>query len=254
MKTLSRSGLLTCIALALSLPLISCSEVRPDVNRVQTNLVSKTVFEGDWWFTRTIVGLPDDAAWAIGAAGSGAPWPGAMANFDIASQSGVIGRIRWVIDENFLYAYRASELIPGSNPDSDDPEFRGSPLAVYRITSHVDIRREFNPVTGERSNVVSENTTDRRWYEREFIRVDWSQNLVTFGQFGAGLEIEALFGSFVREPANLGITDEGNRELPAAWAPQYVTVADDEQYRFRDEWPADQQDTVHYMSFVTQEM
>jgi hypothetical protein len=254
MKTLSRSGLLTCIALALSLPLFSCSEVRPDVNRVQTNLVSKTLFEGDWWYTRTIIGLPDDAAWAIGDAGSGAPWPGAMANFDIASQSGVIGRIRWVIDENFLYAYRASELIPGSNPDADDPDFRGSPLAVYRITSHVDIRREFNPVTGERSNVVSENVTDRRWYEREFIRVDWSQNLVTFGQFGAGLEIDALFGSFVREPANLGIADEGNRELPAAWAPQYVTVAEDAQYRFRDEWPADQQDTVHYMSFVTQEM
>jgi hypothetical protein len=254
MKTLSRSGLLTCIALALSLPLFSCSEVRPDVNRVQTNLISKSVFEGDWWYTRTIVGLPDDAAWAIGDAGSGAPWPGAMANFDIASQSGVIGRIRWVIDENFLYAYRASEVIPGSNPDASSPTFRGSPLAVYRITSHVDVRREFNPVTGERSNVISENTSDRRWYEREFIRVDWSQNLVTFGQFGAGLEIDALFGLFTREPANLGITDEGNLDLPAEWAPQYVTVAEDEQYRFRNEWPTDQLDTVHYMSFVTQEM
>lgn len=254
MKTLTRRSLLALLALALALPLTSCMEVRPDVNRVQTNLLSKGVFEGDWWFTRTIVGLPDDAAWAIGAAGSGAPWPGAMANFDIASQSGVIGRIRWVIDENFLYAYRASEIIPGSNPDFDTPEFRGSPLAVYRITSHVDVRREFNPVTGERSNVVSENTTDRRWYEREFIRVDWSQNLVTFGQFGAGLEIDALFGTFTREPANLGITDEGNLDLPAEWAPQYVTVGEDTAYRFRNEWPADQQDTVHYMSFVTQEM
>ena len=254
MKTPFSWPLLAALALALALPLSSCSEQRGEVNRVQTNLIAKDIFEGDWWYTRTIVALPDDAAWAIGDAGSGAPWPGAMANFDIASQSGVIGRIRWVIDENFLYAYRASEVIPGSNPDANSDSFRGSPLAVYRITSHVDVRREFNPVTGERTNVVSENTTDRRWYERQFIRVDWSQNLVTFGQFGAGLEIDALFGTFTREPANLGISDEGNSQLPAEWAPQYVTVGEDAQYRFRDEWPADQQDTVHYMSFVTQEM
>lgn len=233
---------------------VGCSEQRGEVNRVQTNLIDKSVFEGDWWYTRTVIGLPDDAAWAIGSAGSGAPWPGAMANFDIASQSGVIGRIRWVIDENFLYAYRAAEVIPGSNTDAGTPGFRGSPLAVYRILQHVDIRREFNPVTGEQTNVVLENTTDRRWYDRQFVRVDWSQNLVTFGQFGAGLEIEALFGMFRREPANLGITDEGNRDLPADWAPQYVTVGDDPDYRFRDEWPAGSERTVHYMSFVTQEM
>ncbi|GAB4205893.1 MAG: hypothetical protein OHK0013_22090 [Sandaracinaceae bacterium] len=247
------SRLLAVFAVGLALCGAGCMEVQPEVNRVQTNLIDKSVFEGDWWYTRTVIGLPDDAAWAIGDAGSGAPWPGAMANFDIASQSGVIGRIRWVIDENFLYAYRASEIIPGSNPDARDPEFRGSPLAVFRIINHVDVRREFNPVTGEPSNVISENT-DRRWYDRQFVRVDWSQNLVTFGQFGAGLEIDALFGVFRREPANLGITDEGNLDLPAAWAPQFVTVGEDEDYRFRSEWPTGSEDTVHYMSFVTQEM
>lgn len=255
-------ALVLSIATALSLAGAGCN-VLPQVNRVQTNLIDKSVFEGDWWYTRTVIQLDDDAAYAIGAAGSSAPWAGAMANYDIAAQSGVIGRIRWVIDENFLYAYRATEVIPGSNADAGSADFRGSPLAVYRIEAHVDVRQEYNPGTGEPTNVVSENTTDRRWYDRRFIRVDWSQNLVTFGQFGDSLEIDELFGTFRRESAPLGVADEGNShqsmlngtvDLPAEWAPQLVRVADDATYRFRDEWPTDMQDTVHYMSFVTQEI
>lgn len=233
----------------------------PQVDRVQTNLIDKSVFEGDWWYTRTVIQLDDDAAYAIGAAGSSAPWAGAMANYDIAAQSGVIGRIRWVVDENFLYAYRATEIIPGSNADAHSADFRGSPLAVYRINAHVDVRQEYNPGTGEATNVISENSTDRRWYDRRFVRVDWSQNLVSFGQFGDSLELDALFGTFRRESAPLGIDSVGNSmqnngtaNLPAEWAPQLVRVVDDADYRFRDEWPTAQQDTVHYMSFVTQEI
>lgn len=255
-------ALVLSVAAALSFGGAGCT-VLPQVNRVQTNLIDKSVFEGDWWYTRTVIQLDDDAAYAVGAAGSGAPWAGAMANYDIASQSGVIGRIRWVLDENFIYAYRASEIIPGSNADASSPEFRGSPLAVYRVEAHVDVRQEYNPGTGEATNVVSENTTDRRWYDRRFVRVDWSQNLVSFGQFGDSLEIDALFGTFRRESAPLGVADTGNSQqhelngttdLPAEWAPQLVRVADDTNYRFRDEWPAEMQDAIHYMSFVTQEI
>lgn len=253
--------LVLAIATALATGGGGCSSL-PRVERVQTNLIDKSVFEGDWWYTRTVIDLDDDAAYAVGAAGSGAPWAGAMSNYDITAQSGVIGRIRWVIDENYLYAYRGSEVIPGSNADVDSPNFRGSPLAAYRIIGHVDVRQEYNPGTGEPTNVISEST-DRRWYDRQFLRVDWSQNLVTFGQFGDSLEIDELFGVFRREAAPLGIVDQGNSsghdlhgtaDLPAEWAPQFVRVAEDETYRFRGEWPAEQQDTVHYMSFVTQEL
>ena len=47
--------------------------------------------------------------------------------------------------------------------------------AMFRIQSHFDIRRAYNPPTGEELNVVEENTIDRPWYEREYMRVDWSQ-------------------------------------------------------------------------------
>jgi hypothetical protein len=258
--TAARVALLAAFAAWVS---PGCIEPGPRINRVQTNLIDKSVFEGEWWFTHTVIDVADDAAWAIGMAGAGAPWPGATASFDIASNSGVVGRIRWVIDENFLYAYRTNEIVLGSSPDARDPDFRGQPLAAYRILAHVDVRQDYNPVTGEPGNVVTENT-DRRWFDRRFVRVDWSRNLVTFGLFGASLEIDELFGSFRREPA-LGIVDEGNTDLPPEWAPQFARVSDEQPcdqtgrgegacYRFFEEWPADQRETVHYMSFVTQEL
>ena len=61
--------------------------------------------------------------------GSGATlymFPGGSAFTDLAldsGQSASIGRIRWVIDEDFLYAYRSYELIDGGNDDGRDTDF-----------------------------------------------------------------------------------------------------------------------------------
>ena len=202
---------------------------------------------------RTVADIHDDAAWAISAGGAGAPWPGAMASYDLASQSGVMGRIRWVIDEDFLYGYRSHEIIQGAAADADDDDYLGQPLAIFAIEGHVDVRREYSAVTGEPTNVLSE-TMDRRWYDRQFIRVDWSRNLVTFGMFGASLELDELFMSFEREPVDNFVQEGGGANVPASWRPQFVTIGEDEDYRFAEEWPADMADTIHYMSFVTNEL
>ena len=50
-------------------------------------------------------------------------------------------------------------------------------VLVYKIQSHFDIKREYNPGTGEETNVISENEKDRPWNQRQYMRVDWSQNL-----------------------------------------------------------------------------
>lgn len=230
-----------------------CAEVRPDVDRTQNNLVDKSVFEGEWWYMRTVADIEDDAAFAIAGAGAGAPWPGAMANYDIASRSGTAGRIRWVIDQNFLFAYRSHEIVPGASPRADDPDYLGQPLAAFPIQAHVDVRREYNPVTGEPNNVISEGQ-DRRWYDRQFVRVDWSMNLVTWGLFGAGLDIDGLFGGFNREPVANFVQEGGDQRTPDSWRPQFIRIGDDPTYRFATEWPAEEADTVHYMSFVTNEL
>src|SRR5690606_18801135 len=95
-----------------------------------------------------------------------------------------IPRIRWVIDEDFLYAYRDYELVadpedPFTARGDEDEDFLGQPVAAFRIESHFDIQRTYNSVTGEQQNVIVEDTADRHWYERQFMRVDWSSNLIS---------------------------------------------------------------------------
>jgi hypothetical protein len=176
-----------------------------------------------------------------------------MSNFDIAARSGVAGRIRFVIDERFLYAYRSHEIVQGAAEDPNDPNFRGQPLAIFPIEQHVDVRREYDSVTGEVRNVLSESS-DRRWYDRQYVRVDWSQNLVSWGLFGDSLQIDGLFGGFAREPVANFVQEGGDERIPASWRPTFVRVGEDPGYRLADEWPSESADTVHYMSFVTNEL
>ncbi len=249
-RTMRYGALLTTL---LALGLASCAEPGGLIDRTQSNLVDKSIFEGEWWYMRTVVDLADDAAWAIEQAGAGAPWPGAMSNYDLASRSGVAGRIRWVIDQNYLYAYRTNEIVVGAALNTGDPNYRGEPLAIFPIEDHVDVRRSYSAATGEPTNVLMESQ-DRRWYDRQYMRVDWSKNLVTWGLFGAGLNLDGLFGQFQREPVANFVQEGGDSRIPDSWRPTFVRVGDDSDYRLADEWPADQADTIHYMSFVTNEL
>ncbi|MCC6873151.1 MAG: hypothetical protein IT378_02490 [Sandaracinaceae bacterium] len=171
-------------------------------------------------------------------------------------------RIRWVIDENFLYAYRDYEIVadtedPFAIEGDEDPNFLGQPVAAFAITSHFDIRREYDSVTGEERNVVVENTNDRHWYERQFMRVDWSVNLIS-GYFGAGYELTELFGQARREPASLFV--QPNSEYPVNWRPQFHFMscngaADTECDADDRDYAGDYaQNQLYSMSFVTQEI
>ncbi len=54
--------------------------------------------------------------------------------------------------------------------------FHGSPLMAFPITSQFDISFTYSPATGEKTNKRYENTSDRKWYDRDYIRVQWGQN------------------------------------------------------------------------------
>ncbi|MEO1171894.1 MAG: zinc-dependent metalloprotease, partial [Myxococcota bacterium] len=69
---------------------------------------------------------------------------------------------------------RDFEFTPNANGSIDDDSV-GSPIVIVPIDSHFDIQREFNPATGEETNVISENVTDREWFDRDYMRVDWAQ-------------------------------------------------------------------------------
>jgi hypothetical protein len=261
MNQLMRS---TVIGGTLLFALAACAPEAKPVDQVQTNLVDKAIFEGEWWHSSTTIDVDYDSSQIFGSAQAFAPFEGSMSTdygLDF-NRSGpyVIGapyysfpiaRIVWTIDEDFLVAYRAFELVQGGNDDARSPDFRGQPLAVFAIEDHVDVRQDYNPVTGENSNVRVENTSDRLWHDRKFMRVDWSQNLIT--AFAANdAEANDLFQTFERESVPMFV-QEGGGEFPEAYRPQFVRVQDDEDYRFAGEWPDEERDKVHYMSFVTKE-
>ena len=59
--------------------------------------------------------------------------------------------------------------------------YRGAPVLAYPVTSHFDKTHAYSAATGEQTNVEEENTVDRHWYDREFIRVAWgSQQVMSF--------------------------------------------------------------------------
>ena len=95
-------------------------------------------------------------------------------------------RVRWEITENYLNARLSYELVSNSDGKGNlvnglvkKTTNDGQIVASYKITSQFDIRRAYNPTTGEELNVVVENSTDRPWYQRDYFRVDWSQNLAS---------------------------------------------------------------------------
>ncbi len=61
--------------------------------------------------------------------------------------------------------------------------YRGAPVYAYTISSHFDIRYEYNSGTGEKSNVKIENTSDREWHKRDFMRVLWGAGISTSYEF-----------------------------------------------------------------------
>jgi len=145
---------------------VSCAGDKGDVNRVQPGYVAKAPLAGSkWFYRRTVVDAPETMG-AYMSIGSG----------DLFT----IERIRWDIQEKYLFAYRDYEYIPGSdNGDYPGADYYGTPIAAFPITSHFDIQREYNPATGEETNVISENSSDRQWFERDYMRVDWSRNANT---------------------------------------------------------------------------
>src|SRR5262249_25569671 len=64
-------------------------------------------------------------------------------------------------------------------------------LLAFRIEDQFDIRRGYDRTTGEESNVVEENR-ELPWYERQYVRVDWSKNLADAPMAFAGVPVGLL--------------------------------------------------------------
>lgn len=174
---------LVCLGLASTLTL-GCAQERAPINRVQAAALEKSFFVG-----ANLEDPSDDPEFRMKVFNVGGTV--GQSAYSVGEYS-ALDRIRWEITEKLLIGRKAYEVSPGAdNRGTPENEWsskandktlvkspNGAIVAAYPILSHFDIRRTYNPTTGEELNVVEENTSDREWFDRQFMRVDWSTNVV----------------------------------------------------------------------------
>jgi hypothetical protein len=162
-----------------------CAQSNGDVVRVQPNVVRKAdLLDGQWFFRNTVTWTPFNT------------------QFTFPGQTGNMEKLVWEIQEGNLVGYRSYPYTLGAESNVDQTsiisgttakycdengvckggqKYYGAPVVAFPILSHFDIQRGYNPATGEQTNVISENATDRIWNQREFVRVNWAMNILNQG-------------------------------------------------------------------------
>lgn len=173
-------------AVAMLLSVGGCVDDVGLVDRTGADKVEKTALEGIWMYIATVT----DAPYSTAAAFTG------LMNFDDH------GKVVFDIQEKYLVAYSTIETIDGTEKEWKRQPIRkywdkdkrgefvemyvGVPVARWPITSHYDVQRNYNTYNGAQSNEVVENTTDRPWFERDYIRVAWDKQEIGSFFFGLG--------------------------------------------------------------------
>ena len=154
-----------------------CAQEVGDINRVQPDAIDKAAFSQDKEFYFRQMVVDGDAQGSV-------IFQGLSSN---------LKRIRWVITERTLFA--CSTVPPVFGKVYGEQSFKGNEcygnVAAFPILAHFDVQRAYSTSTGEQSNLIIENYSDLPWYDRKYMRVDWSRNMVD----GAGMW-GSYFGQF----------------------------------------------------------
>lgn len=140
----------------------ACAQQVGDIDRTQPNRIEKSALDGEWYYRQTVVDVNGSATSTF-----------------VALQADM-SRVVFDIEEQLLLVRRVDEDIIGVDNTVDRAFARETAgegvVASFPISSHFDIIRNYNASTGEQTNVISENMSDRPWFERDFIRVNWTRN------------------------------------------------------------------------------
>lgn len=159
----------------------ACGPRAEDINQVQPGYVKKALFQTDdeFYVRRTVVQSETLNFSAI--EGQGDIW---------------MDRVKFKITEDHLIAYKPYENVPGAE-SAELPgagEVQGVVVSIYPIVSHFDIIRSYDESTGTETNVISENSSDRVWTQREYMRVDFGSDLAA-GTWAGDSPFESGFNS-----------------------------------------------------------
>lgn len=211
MKWMMRRTLLAAAMGATVSGAVGCAEERAPINRVQPNALAKSFFVG-----KDLQGREDDPEfWArttVVDVGYGAAQDGLFSSSHAQAE---VARIKWVIQEDLLLGRLTYERVNGSDGKGAGVATDDGVVAVaYRILSHFDVRRDYDETTGEERNVIVENTTDRPWYAREYLRVDWSKNLNVDAYDFDTLSLLGVYGGVKYEPLGYTVDDPSHPDAP----------------------------------------
>jgi hypothetical protein len=139
-----------------------CAERLGDIDKTDPRpRLQKDALQGDWYYRQMITDIEAVAS---------------EAHDGIIGYASSLRRVRWDITRDWLLAISLEEVKPGANDVGENRPLEEVIVARYPITQHYDVRREYDAQTGEENNVVYEDTSSRKWYEREYIQVNWAAN------------------------------------------------------------------------------
>ena len=156
-----------------ALVFVGCAEERPPIDRVQPFALAKSDFVGE-----NFVDTSDDPEFWTQATLIDVGYGASQDGLFTSTYAQPMSRIKWQITEDLLIGRISYERIENSDGKGHaGPVQDGVIAAAFRILTHFDIERAYNPTTGERLNIVNENAIVRRCFESTNMRVDWCLNL-----------------------------------------------------------------------------
>lgn len=210
MRRVTRTVLLGAVALCAFSPGMGCAE-RDPINHVQPNALPKSFFLG-----ADLKSPSDDPSFYARTTIVDVGFGATQQDLFVGNPSN-LSIIKWEISEDQLIGRLAYEQIESTDGKGVKPSLAGKnagqAIFAFHIESQFDIRYDYNPGTGEQNNVVLENTNDRPWYEREYIRVDFSKNLINDAYHFDVLSDLGLNG-VKYNPLDYAVTDPDNINAP----------------------------------------
>lgn len=224
-KWLGRIGLTALVlgTVGSSSGMVGCASERDPINRVQLNAIPKSFLVG-----ANYTDAKDDPEFYARSMLIKVPYGQSGGDAELFTNSiNSVSKIKWQIQESKLVGRVAFERITNTdqqglaNPVADQadptkPLAQNDGLVVYEfaIEKQFDIRRAYNAQTGEESNVVEENDQDRAWVDRDYVRVDFSKNLVTTAYDFDTLSLLGVYNAIDYAPMEFDIRNPEDPNAP----------------------------------------
>ena len=186
------------LVLASCLTMGGCAQQLDEVDRVQNNVTKKADLRGEFYFRSTVIEAPYASMGFF------------VGNQNYHTERGIFDIQEKTLYFYRTYEHAIGGEVLGSTMDIDTPlyevdakgsikydqdgkpipvtyerrigdkvytvaryVYKGSPILAFPIKSHFDIKKAYSTTTGEETNVIAEESSDREWWERANMRVNW---------------------------------------------------------------------------------